>query len=81
MKTNLNRCLAALAAILAAMLAQSCKPPNYPTGTIEQQFYANGTWLVTIQTGTICCDSAGNKFDLYYPTNLGAGGFKHPILT
>lgn len=23
----------------------------------------------------------GNKFDLYYPTNLGAGGFKHPILT
>jgi hypothetical protein len=81
MKTNLNRCLAALAAILAAMLAQSCKPPNYPTGTIEQQFYPNGTWLITIQTGTLCCDSAGNKFDLYYPTNLGAGGFKHPILT
>ena len=26
-------------------------------------------------------DSLGNKFDLYYPTNLGAGGFSHPIIT
>ena len=24
---------------------------------------------------------SGNKYDLYYPTPLGANGFKHPILT
>jgi hypothetical protein len=73
--------LAASAAILASILTQSCKPPNSPTGAIEQQFYAHGTWAVTVQAGAACCDSLGNKFDLYYPTNLGAGGFKHPILT
>jgi hypothetical protein len=32
-------------------------------------------------TGGACCDSKQNKFDLYYPTNLGANGFMHPILT
>jgi hypothetical protein len=80
---NPNRCgrLGLCAAMITALLATSCKPPNYPTGAIEQQFYANGTWAVTVQAGAACCDSAGNKFDLYYPTNLGAGGFKHPILT
>jgi hypothetical protein len=81
MRNSLRRCLVAAAVILAGAIAPGCKPPNYPTGTIERQFYANGTWAVTVQTGTICCDSSGNKFDLYYPTNLGANGFKHPILT
>jgi hypothetical protein len=80
-KTPLLHHLAASASILASLLAQSCKPPNSPTGAIEQQFYANGTWAVTVQAGAACCDSLNNKFDLYYPTNLGAGGFKHPILT
>lgn len=81
MRTTLKRYLGAVALIAACVATQGCKPPNYPTGTIEQQFYANGTWAVTVQTGTYCCDSLGNKFDLYYPTNLGAGGFKHPIIT
>src|SRR5437016_13398227 len=81
MTTMLRRCLGAAAARASSVVAQGCKPPNYPTGTIELQFYANGTWPVTVQTGTLCCDSSGNKFDLYYPTNLGANGFKHPILT
>jgi hypothetical protein len=81
MKTMLRRWLGAALVFAACALAQSCKPPNSPTGTIEKQFYANGTWAVTVQTGTMCCDSLGNKFDLYYPTNLGAGGFKHPIIT
>lgn len=81
MKSNRSARLGFCAAIAGALLLPGCKPPNYPTGAIEQQFYANGSWAVTVQTGTLCCDSAGNKFDLYYPTNLGAGGFKHPILT
>ena len=81
MKTMLRRCLGLVVVTAIATIAQGCKPPNYPTGTIEQHFYANGTWAVTVQAGTLCCDSLGNKFDLYYPTNLGANGFQHPILT
>jgi len=81
MKTTLRRYLGVALLIAACAFAQSCNPPNSPTGTIEKQFYANGTWTVSVQTGTMCCDSLGNKFDLYYPTNLGAGGFKHPIIT
>lgn len=55
------------------------KSPNYPTGPIELKYYAPGTWAVSKDVA--CCDSLGNKFDLYYPTNLGANGFLHPILT
>ena len=36
---------------------------------------------MTERLGGACCDSKGNKFDLFYPTNLGGNGFKHPILT
>jgi predicted dienelactone hydrolase len=81
MNTILRRCLGAAAGIAVGAITQGCNPPNYPTGAIEQKYYAAGTWAVSVQTGAVCCDSSGNKFDLYYPTNLGAGGFKHPILT
>lgn len=67
--------------VAVATMLQVCNPPNYPTGTIEKKYYAPGSWAVTVQTGGACCDSLGNKYDLYYPTNLGASGFKHPILT
>ena len=37
-----------LAAVVATVTMQGCKPPNYPTGTIEQKYYAfgrrDGTW-------------------------------------
>jgi len=76
------RAVAALA-VCAMLLCtlQGCNPPNYPTGTIERKYYADGSWAVTVTIGGACCDSLGNKYDLYYPTNLGAGGFQHPILT
>ena len=58
-------------------------PPNYPTGQIEQKYYADGPWAVTVDENDpkACCDSKGNHYDLYYPTNLGANGFLHPIIT
>src|SRR5215472_11672764 len=68
-------------ALAVSTVLQGCNPPNSPTGTNENKYYATGSWAVTAQTGSACCDSIGNKFDLYYPTNLGANGFKHPILT
>jgi hypothetical protein len=71
----------ASAALAAGAVLLSCNPPNYPTRPIELKYYADGPWAVTVLTGWKCCDSLGNKFDLYYPTNLTPppGGF--PILT
>jgi len=68
--------------VMAAFgLLFACPPPmpNHPTKPIELKYYAQGTWAVS--TSVACCDSKGNNFDLYYPTNLGANGFMHPILT
>lgn len=79
MKIARGRSCFALTLAAAAML-QGCNPPDYTTGTIEEKHYAPGSWAVTVQTGGACCDSLGNKYDLYYPTNLGANGFRHPIL-
>ena len=71
----------ALLLALGFTLACPTKPPNYPTGPIELKYYGQGPWPVTVSAGGACCDSSGNKFDLYYPANLGANGFLHPILT
>ena len=71
--------------ILAVMLGCSTSTPanhqNYPTKPIELKYYADGPWAVTAQIGGGCCDSSGNKFDLYYPTDLARDGSTHPILT
>ncbi len=80
MKTLLRGSLLLLLIAITAA-PQGCNPPNSPTGTIEKKYYANGPWQVTVEIGGACCDSLGNKYDLYYPTNLGANGFMHPILT
>jgi hypothetical protein len=61
--------------------AQAATPPNYPTGAVELTYYQPGPWAVTAQTGFGCCDTSGDKFDVWYPTQLGKGGFRHPIVT
>ncbi|HKI10654.1 MAG TPA: hypothetical protein VKA02_00975 [Candidatus Acidoferrum sp.] len=81
MNAMLKRILVLAVAVAATASMPGCNPPNFPTGTIEQKYYASGPWAVTVSLGGACCDSAGNKFDLYLPTPLGANGFKHPILT
>ncbi len=81
MNAMLKRFLVLAIVVAASLTAPGCNPPNFPTGTIEQKYYAQGTWAVTVSLGGACCDSAGNKFDLYMPTPLGANNFKHPILT
>ena len=71
-------------AAIACLVGCPHNPPNYPTKPIELKYYATGPWApVTVSIGHYCCDSAvpPHKFDVYYPTNLGAGGFMHPILT
>ena len=78
---RLSRRISTSLLLIASMVLISCKPPNYPTKPIELKYYGTGPWAVTVAIGAECCDSSGDKFDLYYPTNLGQNGFQHPILT
>jgi len=55
--------------------------PNYQTGAIEAKYYVDGSWSVSNIRTTNACDSSRNRCRIYYPTNLGANGFSHPILT
>lgn len=81
------RCLFALTLLTAVIPLVACKKcsssSDRPTGAIEKKYYAQGSWEVTDDLGSqkYCCDSQNNHFDLIYPTNLGAGGFSHPIIT
>jgi hypothetical protein len=78
--TRREAVLGPLAAFIL-LSATGCTKMNMPTGTIEKKYFAAGPWTVTYKPSGECCDSNNNAFDLYYPTNLGAGGFKHPIIT
>jgi len=51
-----------------------------PTGAIEQRYAAPGPQAVTVALSSQCCDHRGNRYDLYYPTNLVAGS-PHPVIT
>ena len=81
MHATLSRYLSTAVVVASCAVLSACAGLNRPTGTIEQRYAATGMWAVTTSPGGACCDSLGNPFDLYYPTNLGASGFKHPILT
>jgi hypothetical protein len=81
MRSPRNRAIFLATILFTSFALLSCTTPNHPTRPIELKYYANGPWAVTVALGSQCCDGLGDKFDLYYPTNLGAGGFQHPILT
>jgi hypothetical protein len=79
----MNRYWSPLLVALAIVLILACphNPPNYPTGAIELHYYAAGPWPITSSESTTPCDSQGHKCVFFYPSNLGANGFLHPILT
>lgn len=86
MNTRIKGLIIALLIILAILIwiiiKNSGQPSqNYPTGVIESKYYAHGPWSVSNIRTTNVCDSSGNRCRIYYPTNLGANGFSHPILT
>ncbi|MFG1782462.1 hypothetical protein ACGFIU_08475 [Rhodococcus oryzae] len=56
-------------------------PGNEPAASVEATYSERGPWEVTKQQGFGCCDSTGHKFDVWYPTDLGANGDLHPIIT
>jgi hypothetical protein len=45
---------------------------------IEDHFKAQGSWAVSTGTAT---DGSGYTYHLWYPTNLGSGGYLHPIIS
>ncbi len=45
--------------------------------TIEATYATLGPWAVSTGSAT----AGAETYSLFYPTDLGAGGFKHPILT
>jgi pimeloyl-ACP methyl ester carboxylesterase len=53
-------------------------PASAATYPIESAYAARGTWAVT--TGSVT-DASGNSFSLYYPTNLGANGVRHAVVS
>lgn len=67
----------ALAAAAVGIPAQAAPlPPRAPTLEIEQKYFAAGPFAVSMVMG-----SENGKFDLWYPTDLGRDGLKHPIVT
>ncbi|MGB6165711.1 MAG: hypothetical protein WCF33_22975 [Pseudonocardiaceae bacterium] len=73
-----------LVTVTAAMVGAPVRAaplPNAPTLPVEQRYYAHGPWAVSTVKAFGCCDSSGATFDVWYPTNLGHNGFRHPIIT
>lgn len=59
---------------MAALAAAT--PRAHAASAIETTYRAVGPWAVSTGSTT-----ASGGYKLYYPTNLGSGGFLHPILT
>lgn len=75
---SLMRVIAVVVALVAVLAPAAHADPPAP---IENAYSQPGPWAVTSRLGFACCDSAGTPFDIWYPTNLGAGGVRHPIIT
>lgn len=68
--------MVALAALITSMGALAPQPAG-AASAIETQYKVAGTWAVS----TANVSDAAGSYVLYYPTNLGAGGVDHPIVT
>jgi hypothetical protein len=73
--------LAALCYVLVLAPTAHADDPYRPAGAVEARFLAPGPWAVSAEQNFGCCDSTGAAYDLWYPTDLGAHGIRHPIVT
>jgi hypothetical protein len=69
--------LLALLATIAALLGTTASPAS-AAADIENAYKATGTWAVS--TANVS-DSGGKTYVVHYPTNLGSGGYDHPVIT
>ncbi|MVU76700.1 alpha/beta hydrolase [Nocardia sp. ET3-3] len=79
----MNRCAVWIRGFLLAALVALGLPAmaGHADSTVESTFSQPGPWAVTEQRDVACCDSTGAAYDIWYPTDLGANGFRHPIIT
>jgi hypothetical protein len=77
---RLRRLSGALALVVTTGLVGvvDVAPAGAATYPIESTYAVNGSWAVT--TGSIT-DAGGVTYSVYRPTDLGAGGFRHPIVS
>lgn len=61
-------------------LSAAAQAAYTPKGPIEQKYMATGAWAVSTTATSAACDREGNRCDIWYPTNLGANGFRHPVI-
>ncbi|MRH93274.1 hypothetical protein GFY24_38665 [Nocardia sp. SYP-A9097] len=87
-RTVVVRMLAVVTALLLPCAAPavadthvSWLDPYVPANGVEATYSQPGPWAVTAQKAFGCCDSTGAAYDLWYPADLGVGGFRHPIIT
>lgn len=66
---------------LLSLVSSAAFAAYTPKGPIEQKYMADGPWAVTYTATTVACDREGNLCDIWYPTNLGANGFHHPVIS
>jgi pimeloyl-ACP methyl ester carboxylesterase len=71
--TALLLLVAALAPLGVALTDAGASVP-----TVEATYGAEGPWAVTMSQQA---DATGQLVDLYYPADLGASGFRHPVIT
>lgn len=65
------------AGVLLCLAIAGTAPPVAAASAIESTYAATGSWAVSTTTAS---DSAGS-YVIHYPTNLGAGGVDHPLIT
>ncbi|WP_369638927.1 hypothetical protein [Nocardia sp. JMUB6875] len=79
----MTRCAVLIRSCLLAALMVLGVPAiaGHAESTVETAYSQPGPWAVTAQRAFACCDSTGSAYDIWYPANLGANGFRHPIIT
>ncbi|MFI6867062.1 hypothetical protein [Nocardia sp. NPDC050406] len=69
----------AVVAVLALLPVGAVRAET--ASSVEATFTRSGPWRVTAERAVACCDPSGSAYDIWYPTDLGANGFRHPIIT
>ncbi|WP_433202261.1 hypothetical protein ACQP1G_11890 [Nocardia sp. CA-107356] len=63
---------------VAGGAAQADPAAYVPADGVESTYFQTGPWAVAEEIGFGCCDSTGAKYDIWYPSDLGAT--RHPIV-
>ncbi|UFS96643.1 hypothetical protein [Nocardia huaxiensis] len=77
-----GRVVGVLAVLATLLLPFAASAAAYvPAPGVEAKYAQRGPWAVTSEYAFGCCDSTGAAYDIWYPSELGAGGVRHPIVT